>query len=453
MKSGPDSTFPGRKDTHVFLPKTFRSVIETGLLSRAPALLDGGIGGVFRADGISIKRFDRPVSKAPLPSNSVVARPPGSAQELGDCFVAAARVTDSKSLLIHALDIGRALYCTQTEGGGWANNAVATDNCGGRHFVRPPDKHATFDDGTMASILYFAFDLSDLMAERDLNAPSWLDDMIGSGLSFIVKTQSADGSWTQQYEAHGYHRFATLNDDAMTGLIRVLLVGYDRLGRPEYLEAAKRGGDFLLKVQGIGEVPGFAQQYSSFLKPMSARKFEPAGYSSLESAYAINALIDLYLSTGNERYRSGAERAAAWLDASRTTATTWARLYEVGSNRPIYGKRDGTVTYDIFDLPESERSTYRWTGGRETFPDIGVALDRIGKLKDGPDTVRAYDLRFSRKALLSATPTARVWLDPEQAKRDLGARPSTRAFVEYCAGLLAVSGREVAVLPSDRPKQ
>ncbi len=439
---GTDFDFPGKNKIHIFLPKTVRPAIETDLLSKAPAFLNGGIGGVFRSDGIRIKRFDRAVSKAPLPSNSVVTRPPGSAQELGDCFAEVARVTGSKSLLIHALHIGRALYCTQTKGGGWASNSVASGKCGGRDFVRRPDKHATFDDGTMASILYFAFDLSDLLAERGLNAPLWLNNMVSRGLSFIVKTQSADGSWPQQYEAHGYHRFASINDDAMTGLIRVLLVGYDRLGRPEYLEAAKRGGDFLLKVQGIGNEPGFAQQYSSSLKPASARKFEPAGYSSLESAYAINALIDLYLSTGNERYRNGAERAAVWLDASRITPTTWARLYEVGSNKPIYGKRDGTVTYDIFDMPESERSTYRWTGGRETFPDIGVALDRIGKLKDGSDTVRAYDARYRRKALLSATPTARIRIDPEQAKRDLGARPSTRAFVEYCAGLLAIYSRE-----------
>jgi PelA/Pel-15E family pectate lyase len=443
----------GAKGIHLFLPKTARPAIEADLLSRTPELLDGGIGGVFRVDGNSIKRFARPTSKEPLPPNSVVARPPGSAQELGACFAATAWVTGSESLLIHALDVGRALYCTQTEGGGWANKAVAAGNCGKRRFIRPLDKHATFDDGTMVSILYFLFDLSDLVAESGLGAPNWLEDMIRNGLSFIVKTQSADGSWSQQYKAHRYHNLATLNDDAMTGLIRVLLVGYDRLDEPEHLEAAKRGGDFLLKAQGLGDEPAFAQQYSLLFKPASARKFEPAGYSSLETAYAINALIDLYLSTGNEQYRKGAEKAAAWLDASRITPTTWARLYEVGSNRPIFGKRDGTVTYDIADLPESERTAYRWIGGRETFPDIGVALDRISKLKEGSDAVRAYDAQFRREALLSATPTARIWLDPGQAKQHLGGRPSTRAFVEYCAGLLAASGEEVSACPSGWQKQ
>ena len=78
----------------------------------------------------------------------------------------------------------------------------------------------------------------------------------------------------------------------------------------------------------------------------------------------------------------------------------------------------------------------------------GVALDRINKLKEGSGAVRAYDAQFRCKALLSATPTARIWLDPGQAKHDLGGRPSTRAFVEYCAGLLVGSGKEVSTCPS-----
>ena len=128
----------------------------------------------------------------------------------------------------------------------------------------------------------------------------------------------------------------------MTGLIRVLLVGYNRSHRAEYLQAATRAGDFLLKAQAAGDKPGFAQQYSASLKPAPARKFEPAGYASLETAYA-HQRPDRSLSQHRKRALSQRrERAAAWLDASRITPTTWSRLYEVGSNRPIFGKRDGT---------------------------------------------------------------------------------------------------------------
>ena len=226
------------KTVHPFLPKTMRPAVEEDLLARLHGILDEGIGGVFREEGNSIKRFDRPASRDPLPPHSVVARPPGSAGEVGACLVAAARATGSKALLIHALDVGSALYCTQTEGGGWANQAVAADNCGRRRFDRLPDKHATFDDGTMAATLYFLFDLSDLVVERGLRVPDWLEEVNDHGLSFIVNTQSANGSWSQKYGDNGYHVLATLNDDAMTGLIRVLLVGYDRSGRAEYLRGS-----------------------------------------------------------------------------------------------------------------------------------------------------------------------------------------------------------------------
>ena len=45
----------GAEGIHLFLPKTARTAIEADLLSRTPELLDGGIGGVFRGDGNSIK--------------------------------------------------------------------------------------------------------------------------------------------------------------------------------------------------------------------------------------------------------------------------------------------------------------------------------------------------------------------------------------------------------------
>ena len=61
--------------------------------------------------------------------------------------------------------------------------ATAADS----RFDRLPDKHATFDDGTMAATLYFLFDLSDLIVERDLRTPYWLEEVIDNGLSFIVK--------------------------------------------------------------------------------------------------------------------------------------------------------------------------------------------------------------------------------------------------------------------------
>lgn len=407
--------------------------LERAILPRLPALMADGIGGLAAAGG---GRVSRPSSHDPLPPGAVVARPPGSAQEVGACLAAAARVADSVTLAAAALGVGQALACAQTQGGGWQEATGGVELCDTPDFRRPDDAKATFDDGTVPSALLFAFDLEDLLAERDVPSPPWLAAMIDRALGFVVATQRPDGSWPQSLEEGRYHGHATLNDDAMTGLIRILLIGHDRRGEARYLAAAVRGGDFLLAVQGGAGQPAFAQQYREGL-PAAARSFEPAAYSTLETAYAINTLIDLHLATGEARFRDGAAAAAGWLADSAVTPATWARLHAIGTNRPVYARRDGTVVDTLEDLPAEERTSYRWQGGRDVFPEIGQALDRIALLAEGPEAVRAYDRRFRASALLADAPTARLWLDPAAAAGSSGDDGSTRAFAQHCAGLVA----------------
>ena len=42
----------------------------------------------------------------------------------------------------------------------------------------------------------------------------------------------------------------------------------------------------------------------------------------------------------------------------------WARLYEVGTNRPVYGDRENPrkLIYDIRDVSKRERDSYGWQG-------------------------------------------------------------------------------------------
>ncbi len=407
--------------------------LDRAILPQLPALLAEGIGGLDGPDG---GRISRPSSHDPLPPGAIVARPPGSAQELGACLAAAARASGSARLAVEALGVARALACAQTRGGGWQEATGGTALCDTPDFRRPDDANATFDDGTVPSALLFAFDLQDLLGERGVAPPRWLTAMIDRALGFVVDTQRPDGSWPQSLEGGRYHGHATLNDDAMTGLIRILLLGHERRGGARYLQAARRGGDFLVSVQGEAGQPAFAQQYSEGL-PTAARTFEPAAYSTLETAFAVNTLIDLHLRTGDARYRDGAAAAARWLADSAVAPQIWARLHAIGSNRPVYARRDGTIVDRLEELPAAEQTSYRWQGGRETFPEIGQALDRIALLGQGPDAVRAYDRGLQAAALLADAPTARLWLDPAAATAAPGANGSTRAFALQCAGLVA----------------
>ena len=108
------------------------------------------------------------------------------------------------------------------------------------------------------------------------------------------------------------------------------------------------------------------------------------------------------------------------------------------------------MTYDIAN-PAGERTELLPLGRRTGYFSRHRHRTRQNRhIREGSDAVRAYDARFRSKALLAATPTARIWLDPAQAEKTLGSRPSTRAFVEYYAGLLAASGGNTFSTPSGR---
>jgi hypothetical protein len=182
---------------HYFQSVPAAGPLEQAILPGLPALIADGIGGL---DGPGGGRVSRPSSDHRLPAGAIVARPPGSAQELGACLAAAARAADSATLAAEALGVGRALACAQTQGGGWQEATGGTALCDSADFRRPDDAHATFDDGTVPSALLFAFALEDLLAERGVAPPRWLTTMVDRALGFVVATQRPDGSWPQSLE-------------------------------------------------------------------------------------------------------------------------------------------------------------------------------------------------------------------------------------------------------------
>jgi hypothetical protein len=112
-----------------------------------------------------------------------------------------------------------------------------------------------------------------------------------------------------------------------------------------------RSGDFLLDAQMPAPQAGWAQTYNSDLEPIWGRKFEPPAIASQETVGAIEALLDLYLYIGEDRYLEAVAAAAGWLEASRLPTGDWARFYELRTNRPLYMTREYELTYDDGDLP------------------------------------------------------------------------------------------------------
>jgi hypothetical protein len=89
-----------------------------------------------------------------------------------------------------------------------------------------------------------------------------------------------------------------------------LLAGARLLGRTDLLEAARRGGTWLVHAQGADPHAGWAQQYTEDGRPAPGRRFEPAGYASWESRVMVDALLQVTAATGDRSFLR-ARRAGA----------------------------------------------------------------------------------------------------------------------------------------------
>jgi PelA/Pel-15E family pectate lyase len=155
-----------------------------------------------------------------------------------------------------------------------------------------------------------------------------------------------DNAWTARYQ---------INDNISGSMLTTMLLAHDIYGDPKYLASAKRAGDFFLLAQMPDPQPGWAQQYDPKMQPVWERKFEPPAISSLESQYALEALLALVRKTGETKYLEPFPRALAYLKKSRLKDGRLARFYELQSNKPlsfvVVGKQYN-LTYDFSKSPD-----------------------------------------------------------------------------------------------------
>jgi hypothetical protein len=134
---------------------------------------------------------------------------------------------------------------------------------------------------------------------------------------------------------------------------------------------------------------------------------EPASYSSLETAYAMISLLELYAQTGDDALYEALIKSRDWLVNVQIAPGIWARFYELRTNIPIYVDRSGNFHRRLSELPVNEQTGYRWEGGEEVFPEIKQAIDLASILKTSGQ--EGLIQAFSDKAdkFLSAYPTAK----------------------------------------------
>jgi PelA/Pel-15E family pectate lyase len=277
--------------------------------------------------------------------------------------------------------------------GGWTKSGDYTRD------PAPDDDHhdgwsnGTFDnDATIYELRFLA--LVQQGAGDDPRAAAWRDSF-GRGLGYAFAAQYPNGGFPQIYPlAGGYHDAITYNDDAM---VHILELFRDCAGRQKEFafispdvaaEAAKRmarGVDCVLATQlrnPHGRLIVWGQQHDALtLKPCAARNFEPISECSSESAGLVRFLMSL--PQPSPRIVSAVDGAVVWFkeqalhdvawDREAATgsglvpkpgAEIWARYYEPGTGRPIFGDRDRTIHYVVTELSVERRKGYAWFNNR-----------------------------------------------------------------------------------------
>ena len=395
----------------------------------------------------------RSLDEKPLPAGTITIRPPGSTALVGGCFLELSALTGRQSCLQAAIGAARALACAQSRQGGWAATQRIPAACDPDV---PPAKAVVknmLDEGTQQAVLDFLLDLRTALYGKGENVPVWLEGTIADGFRFLLDAQKEAGGWPRQIPpADDYSAHSTLNDRVLSSSISILLRGYREFGDARYLEAARKGGQFLVRAQGQAPQAGWAQQYDDDLRPVAARTFEPRAMSSRESAYAMTSLAELFLETRDPAFAGPLPAAARWLRNSTIRPGVWARFYEIGSNRPVYGDRDGSVHYGLDEISDERRRGYDW---EKAFPEVVHALALAGALESAgyEGLRRAWDEARERgreEARSAAWATvAELVHGGTTAFRMEGDLVSARKFIASCTAVVdyveSVSGGRGAV--------
>jgi len=272
----------------------------------------------------------------------------------------------------------------QTPSGGWSKR---TDM---GHRPRQPGEHfgnefhyvPTFDnDATTTQIVILARAYNATGHRRYLEAYT-------RGVALILEAQYPNGGWPQSFPLQGdYHDCITLNDETLENNLTLLY----QLSRgsapfesapPELRERAKaalhKGLALVVAAQVVVEgTPTIwsAQYEPRSLAPRPARAYEMVSLAPSESVSLLHFLMQM--DNPSARIQNAVHSAVDWYEqnkiigyvwdtdtrevyADESAPPLWPRFAEIGTNRPLFGDRDGSVHYSVEDISQERRDGYGW---------------------------------------------------------------------------------------------
>ncbi len=371
-------------------------------------------------------------------ASQVWIQPPGT-PTMGMAFLRAYEATNDGRYLDAAEAAAIALARGQLESGGWDYLIDFDAEKMRLSYLRTdagklkPEEIAkrknvtTFDDNNTQSAIQFLLAIADVMkgaAAGDARGVR-IREALDYGLRKMIEAQYPNGAWPQRWrgEPHtekdfpvtkarypetyprehpktNYYAHYTLNDNTHADCIAVMLDAFHRTGKRECLEAAKRGGDFLILAQMPEPQPVWAQQYNAQMEPAWARAFEPPSVTGDESVGAMQALMDLYIETGEEKFLKPLPAAIAWFKRSEIAPGKWARYYELRTNKQLFGDRDGKIYYRLQDISEERQHGYSWQGDYR-WPRVLAAYEKL-QSKGREALLRERGAKLAKKKPASA---------------------------------------------------
>jgi len=317
--------------------------------------------------------------------------PPGT-PFVGEAYLRAYQICKEPILLEAAKEVANALVLGQLDSGGWDNQIEFSakkrseikyripfpeDGSGGGPVAAKRRNTTTLDDNKSQSACHFLMSLDEVLNFSDQQIhhaaiyalhsfllaqypngawPQRYDRVKDDTNRSKIYRASIPVDWPREYPAKKYGDYYTLNDNSISDMILLMLDAWSIYEDEQYLNAAKRGGDFLVLSQLPDPQPGWAQQYDEKMHPAWARKFEPPAVTGGESQAVMKTLMVLYRrlaghDSNADKYLQPISRALPYYQNSLLPSGELARFYELGTNQPLYMNRKYELTYADDDLP------------------------------------------------------------------------------------------------------
>lgn len=297
--------------------------------------------------------------------------------EVDDHMTPAWFATDS------AMRMADIILTFQAPNGGWSKHVDLTvgPRQPGQSYFSETEKWSwisTIDNSATTEQLHFL-----ALADKAKHDERYLA-AFNRGVKYLLASQYPNGCWPQVWPLEGsYHDAATFNDDATmnaAALLQEIVAGKYPYVKASSVERAKAAVDktveCVLDAQAVvnGKLTLWGQQHDPIsLEPTSARSYELASLTAQESATITRFLIKI--KSPSSRVVNAVHAAADWLKANQLSGLTysfdggrkeargagpvWARMYEIGTNKPIFSDRNGIKLYDWNQLKD-RREGYGW---------------------------------------------------------------------------------------------